>query len=318
MRGTTLRGPENTSRRLHTLALGGLAGIAALVGVVAPADAAYPGVNGPIVHDRKVDQFAPNSDPWTVLAGNPASARKLAKIKEASYDFVYSPNGKKIAFQAEVPSQEIVVMRSNGTKPKVITKKISKCIGKSRPTWSPDGRKIAFSCMNSRGFNQHDIWSANADGSNVKQITTTHNAYDPAWSPLGDKIAYTSFGGVIYVVPAGGGESTILSEDAPGGVFGGNWQRVDWAPDGLSLVSDSSGDGIYTINAATGATSGNLAISGAEPAFSPDGTKIVYVGFGQPAPSKELHLWMMDTNGANKMPVTDSGYSRFPNWGVAP
>jgi len=51
--------------------------------------------------------------------------------------------------------------------------------------------------------------------------------------------------------------------------------------------------------------------------FSPDGTKILYVGFAESSGS-ELDLWMMDSNGANKTRVTSGGYDRAPNWGVAP
>ena len=229
---------------------------------------------------------------------------------------MYSPNGKKIAFNAGVPSEEIVVMKANGTRAKVITRKINKCIGKTRPTWSPNGKKIAFTCLNSKGFNQHDVWSVNANGTGIKRITNTHSAYFPAWSPRGNKIAYTSYGGAIYTVPAGGGASTMLSEEAPGGVFGGTWSRIDWSPNGKTLVGDASGDGVYTVDAATGATSSNLADVGSEPVFSPDGKKILYVGVAESSGTK-LDLWMMDTNGADKQQVTRGGYDRAPNWGPA-
>ena len=229
---------------------------------------------------------------------------------------MYSPNGKKIAFQAEVPDSQIFVMKARGKKPKSVTKKVDDCIGHSRPTWSPDGTKIAFQCLNSTGFNQHDIWSVNANGSGLNQVTDTHDAYWPAWSPLGDRIAFSTYGGAIYTVPAGGGASTVLNGDAPG--ISGIWNKIDWAPNGLTLVSESSGDGIRTIDATTGAASPLLAQAGGEPVFSPDGTKILYVGFGEVAPSSELHLWMMDPNGQNQQQVTSAGYARAPNWGPAP
>jgi Tol biopolymer transport system component len=289
----------------------------AAAGATATADAAYPGANGSIIFERKADQFAQNSDPWNVSAGDPASARKLVKIKETALNFAYSPNGKKIAFDAEVPGQEIVVMKANGSKPKVVTKKVKKCIGKRRPAWSPDGKRIAFQCLNKKGFNEHDIWSVNAKGKDLTQVTTQHSAYDPAWSPLGDRIAYTTYGGAIYTVPASGGESTLLSEEGPGGVFGGSWQTLDWAPDGQSLVADASGDGVYTLDATTGAPSTDLADIGGEPVFSPDGSKILYVGFAESA-GTQLNLWMMDADGTDKIQVTTDGYDRAPNWGVAP
>jgi Tol biopolymer transport system component len=293
-----------------------IAGCAAVAALASSASAAYPGSNGKIIFERKADQFAPASDPWTVSAGNPGSARKLVKIREDAYNFVYSPNGRKVAFEANVPSQEIVVMKASGKKPKVITKKVKKCIGKSNPTWSPNGKKIAFTCLNSKGFNQHDVWSVNADGRGIRQLSSTHDAYDPAWSPRGDKIAYTSYGGAIYTLPAGGGTSSLLSEEAPGGVFGGTWERIDWSPDGQTLVADSSGDGVYTLSATTGAPSAKLANGGSEPVFSPDGTKILYVGVAESS-GVHLDLWMMDVNGGAKQQVTQGGYDRAPNWAPA-
>jgi Tol biopolymer transport system component len=50
-----------------------------------------------------------------------------------------------------------------------------------------------------------------------------------------------------------------------------------------------------------------------EPAFSPDGTKIVYVGIEESSGTK-LDLWMMDVNGGNKQRVTQNGYDRAPTW----
>ena len=156
--------------------VGGFAAVVALVGA-ASAHAAYPGANGKIVFERKADQFATNSDPWTVTAGNTGSAKKLVRIRNDAHNFVYSPNGKKIVFEATVPSEELVVMKANGKKPKVITSKVKKCIGKKHPTWSPNGKKIAFTCLNNKGFSDHDVWSINADGSGPRQISQTHDAY---------------------------------------------------------------------------------------------------------------------------------------------
>jgi Tol biopolymer transport system component len=261
-------------------------------------------------------QFEINYDPWTVSAGKPGTAKRLVRFRERAYDFVYSPNGRMIAFTAELPALEIVVMKANGTKPRVVTRKIRKCIGKRRPTWSPNGKKIAFTCTNSKGFNHQDVWSVNLNGKGVRQVSRTHDAYFPVWSPRGNKIAYTTYGGIIYTVPARGGKSRMISEDAPGGFLGGTWNRIDWSPDGKTLVADSSGDGIYTLDAATGVTSNKLAHIGIEPVFSPNGKKILYVNI-EKASGGKVDLWMMDVNGANKKRITRNGYNRTPNWGPA-
>ena len=61
------------------------------------------------------------------------------------------------------------------------------------PTWSPDGSKIAFVSNREGGF---QIFSMNADGSNVQRLTNQPaDNYQPAWSPDGTKIAFTRGGG---------------------------------------------------------------------------------------------------------------------------
>ncbi|MGH7450885.1 MAG: DPP IV N-terminal domain-containing protein, partial [bacterium] len=59
-----------------------------------------------------------------------------------------------------------------------------KQIGKGAWTnWSPDGNQIVYDrCGN--------IYVANADGSNEKQLTTDGKSIYPCWSPDGTKIAY--------------------------------------------------------------------------------------------------------------------------------
>ena len=58
------------------------------------------------------------------------------------------------------------------------------------PSWSPDGRQIAF-CSSRCGGPQ--IYVMNADGSALHRVTNV-GAYNtsPSWSPKGDRFAYTS------------------------------------------------------------------------------------------------------------------------------
>ena len=58
------------------------------------------------------------------------------------------------------------------------------------PTWSPDGKAIAFT--SNRGGSK-DIWVINTDGSGLLQLTGDQGAEEnPAWSPDGTRIAYDS------------------------------------------------------------------------------------------------------------------------------
>jgi len=104
------------------------------------------------------------------------------------------------------------------------------------PTWSPDGKSIAF--LSTRDGNWR-IWRVPVTGGQPQQLTQGEgNRFDhhPAWSPDGRWVAYASFhaGGAegLYVVPAEGGEPILL--------FEGNTVSPAWSADGAHLYFSSS------------------------------------------------------------------------------
>ena len=64
------------------------------------------------------------------------------------------------------------------------------------PTWSPDGKQIAFMMdieTDPKKWQQYDVFVMNADGSRQRNLTE-HPALDglPSWSPDGKQIAFIS------------------------------------------------------------------------------------------------------------------------------
>ena len=55
------------------------------------------------------------------------------------------------------------------------------------PSWSPDGKRIAFSRMNAPA----GVYLADADGANAQLIFASQQALSPRWSPDGTRIAFT-------------------------------------------------------------------------------------------------------------------------------
>ena len=117
-----------------------------------------------------------------------------------------------------------------------------------QPTWSPDGRQIAFQ---SNRDGHWRVWVMNADGSQARALT--HDVYEerePSWSPDGRRIAFTSDRSGkfdIWELELSSGALTRRTT-APGGN-----SRPTWSPDGheIAYVSDRAGAaGIYAVNAA--------------------------------------------------------------------
>jgi len=52
------------------------------------------------------------------------------------------------------------------------------------PTWSPNGRVIMFTRETQGAAGRSSLYSVDITGRNLRQVTTTTGASDPAWSPL--------------------------------------------------------------------------------------------------------------------------------------
>lgn len=99
-----------------------------------------------------------------------------------------------------------------------------------QPTWSPDGKKIAFV----RGDKSQQIWVVDVATKQTRRLTSRNRQnIDPDWGKDG-RIVYVTNGGQIKVMNPAEGDSSAQNVTEDGG-----WQHPSWARDGRHIVANS-------------------------------------------------------------------------------
>lgn len=145
--------------------------------------------------------------------------RRLTNGPGEDFEPVWSFDGERIAFTRQFVSGSLArpftyIMNADGSNPRRVAAGI-------HPSWSPDGRRIAF-------VDGNGLYIANADGTGLRRVIDANEEYtryvSPAWSPDGTQIAFSR----MYLVPG----TTELDQDIyVMGVDSGNTQRLTTSVD---------------------------------------------------------------------------------------
>jgi Tol biopolymer transport system component len=232
------------------------------------------------------------------LAKLPITSGKLELLAAAGEDAYYpavSRRGDRLAFVREVSDTDLWrVELPDPLGPGQPNPLVSSTRGDSQPSFSPDGKRIAFQSNRSGSF---EVWVSNADGSNQVQLTSLGGppASRPRWSPDGRHIAFWS--GEMYVVGAEGGPAIRFNAREKGGELPG------WSSDGRSLYF-TTGENVWRIPAQEGTAVQITRNGGASSRESRDGRYLYYTKGDEPG------IWRVAVSGGEETPLIEE----FPKY----
>jgi Tol biopolymer transport system component len=239
--------------------------------------------------------------------------------------------------ESKNPWYAICVMRSDGTESRRLTSRLPT----TDPSWSPDGRKIAFTRNEEVGeyttFTADDVFVMDADGSDVQRLTPDEDGMSsgqPTWSPDGREIAFvhgpsraSSVGtatalmfGDLLVMPAEGGEKRLLTK--------GTDASPAWSPDGREIAfvrgyelnRPTGGMDLYVVRATGGVPRRLTSTPGTDetaPAWSPDGEWIAFMRAAETAPyDGKVAIFVVRRNGTGERLVHEYRYYAYTSYGL--
>jgi TolB protein len=218
------------------------------------------GANGPIAFERFATKHEDDRTAQIFVRSPSGAVRQITHFPGGAFNPAWSPDGARIAFDrwfiAQRQPDQILTINADGSDARPLTSgcTAANCLADDSPSYSPNGRQIAFvryykPVANGKG-SAADLMLVPATGGAPRILR--HFAGDPlpdqaVWSPDGSRIVFNSQGGhspFVYVVrPDGSGLRKITRRTR---VFSRNPSdpkvalvaqfEPSWSPDGRQIL----------------------------------------------------------------------------------
>jgi Tol biopolymer transport system component len=281
--------------------------------------------------------------------------RALTEPSDGVFDIdpVPSPHGGRILFERDTPDGGLIVlMRADGSRQRIIdTGCVDPCADDIGPAWTPDGRHVVFTRvvgpfdLPNGSAHSAVLWSEDLHGGHLRRLSEpgidgVYEDYRPRWMPDGRTITFTRvrndpFNSAEYAMDANGRHVRQLTPwDIDADIY--DLSQADWGPTKGLIAFETFGHGPpegESSNVATVPTDcRNLAACAARiryltdngagprwsinPAWSPDGTRIVFAEFDD---VELADIWTMRPDGSHRRRFTDTPdfFDFRPSWAPA-
>jgi TolB protein len=306
---------------------------------VAPAHATPPGENGRVAYRMFLNQEQTRAAILTIKpdgSGKRWVTHPGRRVVHLVPD--WSPDGRWIAFvrakgkgpDSSNPSDRPRIFRihpNGGGRRDLSTSCTEPCLWHDDPTWSPNGRWIAFSAYLGEprhlGNLEIDLMVMRADGTHVRHLTRhpdkAHADFAPQWAPNGKRLVFARYSGrrdrtaIFTIRPDGSGvrRLTPWRIDAHG--------EPDWSPNRRWINYESyrgpclvhpNGEGRHCL------VSDGDQFEWGSGSFSPDGTMIVVPRAPGVGPPSHFDVFRMNIDGSGLFNVTQTNrWDGTPDWG---
>ncbi len=190
------------------------------------------------------------------------------------------------------------------------------------PAWSPDGSEIAFSGGTKRNTEDGDIYVMNADGTDLRQLTSGSRVdLSPAWSPDGTRIAFSDLSGGLFVVDVATLEVTSLTTYVFTPKAQGPDDEPTWSPDGTRIAfSRNDEEGIPSIFVMEADGSNVVRLTDPDPGldlapdWSPDGTQVAFARAWNQNDPTDIYVVDVDGTSLRKLTTNPATADAAPAW----